>query len=112
MSGDDNYSGPNLPENKIYICTGLEDSGLVFTAYNTVHEMTHWVGPEKGQPNTVLDFSYRHKADFYNLAPETAMRTADSYAMYAVAASERGLEEGSTIFLPPIIIHGNPPRNP
>ncbi len=106
MSGDDNYEGPNLPENKIYICTGLEGSGFHFTAYNTVHELAHWVGPEKGQPNTVVDLSYRHKADFYNLPPETAMRTADSYAMYAVAASERGLVEDATIFLPPIVIRG------
>lgn len=110
MSGDDNYEGPNLPENKIYICTGLEGSGFHFTAYNTVHELAHWVGPEKGQPGTVVDLSYRHKADFYNLPPETALRTADSYAMYAVAASERGLVEEETIFLPPTIIRGSVPK--
>jgi hypothetical protein len=110
MSGDDNYAGPNLPENKIYICTGLEGSGVTFTAYNSVHELAHWVGPEKGHPDAVKDFSYRHKADFYNLPPETALRTADSYAMYSVAASERGLAEDATIFLPPMIIRGSRPK--
>lgn len=110
MSGDDNYEGPNLPEDAIYICTGLEGSGFHFTAYNTVHELAHWVGPEKGQADRVTDHSYRHKGDFYNLAPATAMTTADSYAMYSVAASERGLAEDAVIFMPPMIIRGSAPK--
>jgi hypothetical protein len=106
MSGDDNYEGPNQREDSIYICTGLEGKAGDFTAYNTVHELAHWVGPEIGQPDTILDFSYRHKADFYQLPAPTALRTADSYAMFSVAASQRGLAEDAVIFLPPMVIRG------
>jgi hypothetical protein len=112
MSGDDNYAGPSLPEDAIYICTGLEGKAGDFTAYNTVHELAHWVGPELGQPNIITDHSYRHKPDFYNLPPQTALTCADSYAMFAVAASGRGLVEDATIFMPPQIIHGNKPKKP
>jgi peptidoglycan hydrolase-like protein with peptidoglycan-binding domain len=109
MSQDDNYEGPNLREDSIYICTGLDGNNGDFTAYNTVHELAHWVGPEKGNPNSIRDFSYRHKADFYSLQPDTALRTADSYAMFSVAASERGLAEDAMIFMPPMVIHAARP---
>lgn len=104
MSKDDNYAGPNLREDSIYICSGLDGAGGDFTAYNTVHELAHWVGPEKGQPDAIKDFSYRHRGDFYTLPPSTALCTADSYAMFSVAASDRGLAEDAVIFMPPMVI--------
>jgi len=107
MSKDDNYEGPNLREDSIYICSGLEGRNGDFTAYNTVHELAHWVGPEINHPDSIHDFSYRHKADFYSLPASTALRTADSYAMFAVAASDRGLAEDAMIFMPPMIIRGS-----
>jgi|GEM_PF-1473662 len=110
MSEPDNYSGPNLAENAIYICTGLDGMAGEFVAYNTVHEMAHWVGPEKGSANAIKDYSYRHKSDFYNLPAETALKTADSYAMFAVAAKDRVLVEDDSWFMPPMVIHGQVPK--
>ena len=110
MSEPDNYSGPNLRENAIYICTGLDGMAGEFVAYNTVHEMAHWVGPEKGSSNAIKDHSYRHKGDFYNLPAETALKTADSYAMFAVAAKDKVLIEDDSWFMPPMVIHGQVPK--
>jgi hypothetical protein len=104
MSQEDNYSGPNLPENAIYICTGLEGMAAPFVAYNTVHELAHFVGPEIGHDDAIQDLSYRHKNGFYSQAAKDALRTADSYAMFAVAASGKALTEDSTIFMPPMVI--------
>jgi hypothetical protein len=110
MSRDDNYDGPNLREDSIYICRGLDGHDGDFTAYNTVHELAHWVGPEIHKPDTIEDFSYRHQNGFYSLPPETALRTADSYAMFAVAASDRGLAEDAFLYMPPMVIYGSPSK--
>jgi hypothetical protein len=106
MSAEDNYTGPNLPENAIYICTGLEGMPADFVAYNTVHELAHFVGPETDQADAIKDHSYRHKNGFYNLTTKDALRTADSYAMFAVAAGGNALTEDKSIFMPPMIIRG------
>jgi hypothetical protein len=106
MSKEDNYQGPNLPEDAIYICTGLEGKEGDFVAYNTIHEMAHFVGPELGHPDAIHDHSYRHKNDFYSLDAHVALRTADSYAMFAVAANGKALTEDRTIFMPPEVIRG------
>jgi hypothetical protein len=110
MSNDDNYEGPNLREDSIYICRGLDGHDGDFTAYNTVHELAHWVGPEINKTGTIEDFSYRHRNGFYSLPPATALRTADSYAMFAVAASDRGLAEDAFLYMPPMVIYGTPPK--
>jgi hypothetical protein len=106
MSKEDNYAGPNLPEDAIYICTGLEGKEGDFVAYNTIHEMAHFVGPELHDPDAILDLSYRHKNGFYSLSTQDALRTADSYAMFAVAANGKALTEDKTIFMPPMVIRG------
>jgi hypothetical protein len=104
MSKADNYQGPNLRQGTIYICAGLDGQPGEITAYTTVHELAHWVGPEINRPDTIMDFSYRFKPDFYTLPAEIALRTADSYAMFAVAASDRALVEKDDIYLPPMIV--------
>jgi hypothetical protein len=110
MSKEDNYTGPNLPEDAIYICTGLEGKEGDFVAYNTIHEMAHFVGPELGHPDAIHDLSYRHRNGFYSLSTQDALRTADSYAMFAVAANGKALTEKgttkTTIFMPPEVIRG------
>jgi peptidoglycan hydrolase-like protein with peptidoglycan-binding domain len=104
MSKADNYQGPNLREDAIYICTGLDGMDADFVPYNTIHEMAHFVGPELGQADTIGDLSYRHKQGFYSLPTKEALRTADSYAMLAVAAGGKALTENSFIYMPPMII--------
>ena len=90
----------------IYIGAILDRQDSGFTAYNTVHEMAHWVGPAVGE-HTILDFSYRHQQDFYKLPPKKAVRTADSYAMFAMATSQPGLAEDNTRHMAPMVIRGS-----
>ncbi len=105
MSKADNYSGPDLREDGIYIASGLNGMDGEFVAYNTVHELAHFVGPERGHADAIQDLSYRHKQGFYGLKTNEALRTADSYAMFAVAAGGKALTEQSTMFFPPMVIH-------
>lgn len=105
MSKDDNYSGANLREDAIYICTGLNDmSDPGFVAYNSIHELAHFVGPEKGQAGPVIDHTYRHRSDFWSLAPDKALQNADTYAVFAMDAAGTGLSEGQSIYMPTMII--------
>ena len=90
----------------IYIEAILDRQDGGFTAFNTVHEMAHWVGPADGH-RSILDFSYRHKHGFYELPPQTALRTADCYAMFAMAASQPGLAEDNTRYMAPMVIRGS-----
>jgi hypothetical protein len=108
MSKDDNYQGPNLREDAIYIATGLDGMDAEFVPYNTIHELAHFVGPELGNADAIQDLSYRHKQGFYGLSTNEALRTADSYAMFAVAAGGKALTEHTSIFMPPMIIRGSP----
>jgi len=105
MSKDDNYAGANLREDAIYICTGLNDmTNASFVAYNSIHELAHFVGPEKGKPGAVIDHTYRHRTDFWSLAPAKALENADTYAMFVMDSAGAGLTEGQSIFMPTMII--------
>lgn len=105
MSKDDNYSGANLREDAIYICTGLNEmTDSSFVAYNSIHELAHFVGPEKGRPGAVIDHTYRHRPDFWSLDPQKALENADTYAMFTMDSAGTGLTEGQSIYMPTMII--------
>lgn len=87
----------------IYVLSALDRQDGGFTAFNTVHELAHWVGPA-GDPHSIRDFSYRHSQGFYSLPPQTAVRTADCYSMFAMAACQPGLAENNTRYMAPMII--------
>lgn len=103
MSRDDNYEGLNLRQDAMYFSTGLDGATPDVAAFTLVHELAHWVGPEVDQPQRIADHSYAHKSGFFNLAPEIALQTADSYSMFAVAAAGKALQDGGTVFLPPVV---------
>ena len=82
------YSGPVNRQDAIYLCPRKigSRSTLVLT-YIIVHELAHFVGPEIEKPDRIDDHSYRKKGDeFFRLAPELALRTADCYSQFAAEA--------------------------
>jgi hypothetical protein len=90
MSKEDNYTGPNLRQDAIYVCTAVikkwKDETLTETL---VHELAHFCGPEVDRIDRIGDWSYRHRPDFFRLNAFTAVRTADCYSEFAGEARLR-----------------------
>ncbi|MGE0759049.1 MAG: peptidoglycan-binding protein [Pirellulaceae bacterium] len=84
MSRDDNYAGPNLRQDTIFISTHTLER------YNTetytgvlLHELAHFCGPEVNSANRIGDHGQLGDAGFFKLSPFQAVRNADTYSSFA-----------------------------
>ncbi len=84
MSQEDNYTGANLRQDTIFVCTRvIEQWNLEMYTSTLVHELAHFCGPEVDHPNRIGDHSYRDRPTFFQLEPSWAMRTAECYNEFA-----------------------------
>lgn len=87
MSKEDSYNvlgtGSNLRQDTIFFATNNINHSLNSYTLIIVHELSHFVGPEIGFSNRIVDHSYRHRANFFDLNNNQATRTADCYAHFA-----------------------------
>jgi hypothetical protein len=77
---------PTAPCRKdtIYLCPRkLNVQASDFYTIVVVHELAHFCGPIEGSADAIDDHSYRRRADFFQLTPYNAGRTADCYAYFA-----------------------------
>ena len=94
LSKEDHYSGPNLREDTIFICTGnslnQENFDVELIAVTLIHELAHFCGPEKKSAEKGADRIVDHDPpgdDVTKLSTAQALHNAESYAQFAGEAA-------------------------